>query len=109
MSTLNDRLMAAGVGVVHHFAGGLYAKETHIPAGTVLVQHEHAFDHLSALMLGTAVVEVGGIKAQWSAPALLTIRAGLPHSVTAVTDVIWACLHATNETDPAKVDEELIA
>ncbi len=103
-----DHLTAAGVQIAHHFVGGLYAKETHIPAGVVLEQHAHIYDHLSALMLGSVIVEVDGVKAKWSAPALLTIRAGLVHSVTALTDVVWACLHATSETDPKKVDAGLI-
>lgn len=104
-----QQLDAAGVGIVHHFVGGLYAKETHIPAGVTLTQHSHAFDHLSALMKGSAVVEVDGREKLHDAPALLTIKAHKVHSVRAVTDVTWACLHATDETDPAKVDAGLIS
>lgn len=97
------------VGIVHHFVGGLYAKETRIPAGTKLVQHVHNFDHLSALMKGSVMVEVDGKGEVFVAPKLLTIAAGKEHEVTAITDVLWVCLHATDETDPEKVDETLIA
>lgn len=99
----------AGVGIVHHFVGGLYAKETHIPAGTKLTQHVHAFDHLSALMQGCVIVSVDGKRTLHDAPMLMTIKAGKAHEVTAVTDVVWACLHATSETDPDVVDGALIA
>lgn len=106
---VSEQLDAAGVGIAHHFVGGLYAKETHIPAGVTLTQHSHAFDHLSALMKGSAVVEVDGREKLHYAPALLTIKARKVHSVRAVTDVFWVCLHATDETDPVKVDAELTA
>lgn len=101
--TLDD----AGVGITHHFVGGLYAKETHIPAGIKLTQHVHSFDHLSALMKGCVVVEVDGKRTLHDAPALLTIKAGKAHEVTAITDVVWACLHATPETDPELIDAHL--
>jgi quercetin dioxygenase-like cupin family protein len=105
-----DQLAAAGVGITHHFAGGVYAKETHIPAGTRLAKHSHpSFDHLSALMLGSVVVDVDGKRRLYDAPAMLTIKAGKEHEVTAVTDAVWACIHATEETDPEKVDAGLIA
>jgi hypothetical protein len=41
-------------------------------------------------------------------PACLTIKAGKSHKVTALTDVHWFCVHATDETDPDKVDHTLI-
>lgn len=102
-------LGAPDVLIVHHFAGGLYAKETLIPAGFKLEQHAHAFDHLSALMKGAVVVEVEGKRTMHHAPELITIKAGKVHAVSAITDVVWACIHATDETDPAKVDAGLIA
>ena len=37
----------------HHFSAGVYAKETLIPAGHVLVQHKHKFSHLSILASGS--------------------------------------------------------
>ena len=39
--------------IQHHFGGGVYAKETFIPAGKWLVQHIHKFDHLSVLAQGS--------------------------------------------------------
>jgi hypothetical protein len=104
----------AGIGapdvlITHHFVGGVYAKETHIPAGMKLTQHVHAFDHLSALMKGDVIVTVDGLSERHSGPALLPIRAGKAHEVTALSDVVWACIHATDETDPDKIDEALIA
>ncbi len=106
---IQDQFAACGVGITHHFAGGVYAKETHIPAGVKLTQHVHTYDHLSALAHGTAAVEVDGVRTVHVAPAFLTIRAGLAHEVTAITDVVWACIHATDSTDPESVEDGLIA
>lgn len=104
--TLDEQFEALGVRVAHHFVGGLYAKETHIPAGVTLMQHAHKFPHLSALMQGTARVDVDGVFTTHEAPALLHIRAHAQHAVTALSDCVWACLHATDKTDPAEVDAE---
>lgn len=105
MSTLDEH----GVGIVHHFVGGLYCKETHIPHGVWLRQHSHKFDHLSILLSGTVQVHVDGKIERYTGPALLTIPAGKEHSVVAVSDAVWACLHATDETDPDHVDKALTA
>lgn len=105
---LDAQFKDAGVGITHYLAGGLYAKETHIPAGVRLVQHAHVYDHLSALMQGTAVVDLNGSRRVHHAPAILTIHAHQVHEVTAVTDVVWACIHATPETDPERIDAGLI-
>lgn len=98
-----------GVGVKHHFAGGVYCKETLIPAGVKLAQHRHSFDHLSHLASGRVRLSVDGVDTEHTAPATLTIVAGKVHEVTALTAVIWLCIHATDCTDSTQVDRELVA
>lgn len=98
-----------GIGITHHFSSGVYAKECLIPAGLILTQHKHEFDHLSILATGTALVSVEGIESIKVGPCAITIEAGKQHSVRSMTDVAWFCIHATDVTDPAKVDESLIA
>lgn len=94
--------------ISHHFGGGVYAKETRIPAGLALVQHKHAFDHLSYLASGSVMVLEDGEMRQVDAPACLTIKAGAHHGVKALTDAVWLCIHATDCTDKDEVDETLI-
>ena len=94
--------------IIHHFGGGVYSKETRIPAGFILVQHKHTFDHLSIVGSGIVQVTVGDKTDTVVAPACLTIKAGSEHRVHAVTDTVWYCIHATDCTDPDKVDELLI-
>ena len=93
----------------HHFGGGVYAKETIIPAGKWLVQHAHKFDHLSVLAQGSIELIVDGAVTVVNAPACLTIKAGKHHGVKSLTDVIWYCIHATECTDEDEIDDVLIA
>ena len=92
----------------HHFSAGVYAKETRIPAGYVLVQHAHKHDHLSILASGSVELAVDGAKSVVHAPACLTIAAGKHHGIKSITDVVWYCVHATDCTDEDEIDEVLI-
>ncbi len=94
--------------IAHHFSDGLYAKETHIPAGQMLMQHKHNYSHLSVLAKGKVVVVKDGDIQIVEAPACIEIVAGENHGVKAITDVVWFCVHATDEKDPSKVDDVLI-
>ena len=94
--------------IQHHFGGGVYAKETRIPVGYLAVQHAHKFDHLSILASGKVQLTVDGQTTTHEAPACLTIAAGKTHSVLALTDVVWYCIHATDCTDERAVDDVLI-
>lgn len=95
------------IDILHHFSDGLYAKETRIPAGRVLVQHKHAYAHLSVLASGTVEVDVDGVRSTHTGPACLDIKANIHHGVKALTDVVWFCIHATDCADPGAVDEVL--
>lgn len=94
--------------IKHHFGGKAYVKETHIKAGEILVQHKHEYDHLSFLVSGIVEVQVDGVKTAITGPVGLTIEAGKHHGVKALTDTVWLCIHGTECTDPAEVDEVLI-
>lgn len=94
--------------IEHHFGAGVYAKETRIPAGHVLVQHKHKHDHLSILASGSIELMVEDERRIVHAPACLTIEAGKHHGVKSLTDVVWYCVHATDCTDTDSIDEILI-
>ena len=94
--------------IQHYFSSGVYAKETRIPAGFVLVQHAHKHDHLSILASGSVELVVDGVKSVVHAPGCLTIAAGKHHGIKSLTDVVWYCVHATDCVDENEVDETLI-
>jgi mannose-6-phosphate isomerase-like protein (cupin superfamily) len=94
--------------IQHYFSSGVYVKETRIPAGFVLVQHAHKYDHLSILASGSVELVVDGVKSVVHAPGCFTIAAGKHHGIKSLTDVVWYCVHATDCTDENEVDETLI-
>jgi quercetin dioxygenase-like cupin family protein len=97
-----------GVTVEHTFCEGVYCKTTRIPANTALEQHTHPFDHISILSSGEVFVVVGNKTARYSSPEVIVIKANKAHTVIAVSDVVWCCIHRTDETDPAKVDQAIL-
>lgn len=97
-----------GGGITHHFGGGVYAKQIEIPAHSIIGQHAHKFSHLSILASGRVAVTNGLEVKEYTGPACLEIKAGIAHSVLALTDCVWFCVHATDETDSAKIDQVLI-
>lgn len=110
MSEFNSGFDGAGVKLAHHFGddgSGVYIKETVIPAGVALSMHEHTHAHKSVLCCGTAVVTIGGKARTVIGPAVLSVQRGIAHSVDALTDCVWLCVHATDETDPDRIDHTL--
>lgn len=105
---MTEAQTSESVEIVHHFGGGVYAKETYIKAGHMLVQHMHEHAHLSVLASGKVELNVDGQCSDVAAPACLTIEARKHHGIRALTDVVWFCIHATDCTDPDHVDETLV-
>jgi len=102
-------LKLSSLAIGHYWvADEVYSKRTEIPAGVKLTQHDHPYDHASALVSGHVVVEVGGVKRELHGPAMLMIEAGKTHSVTAITDAVWHCLHICADTDPKTVDQTIL-
>lgn len=83
------------------FSGaGLHVKLTEIPKGIRLVQHKHTYDHLSILLSGRVVVTSDGDTVVFEAsngPKSMVIEAGRVHTVHAITDCVWMCVHKDNE------------
>lgn len=95
-------------GVAHFFGDGLYAKEAIVPAGYSVGKHTHNYSHLSILGYGKAKVTAGDVVTEYVGPTCIEIKADVPHHIEAITDIVWFCIHATNEKDISKIDEILI-
>lgn len=110
MSTgIAEELEKFGVAIEHHFGGGVYVKETRIPAGTKLQQHAHRHEHLSWLSSGEVVVSINGEdQPAIQGPCMVKVAAHQVHAVRALTDATWLCIWSTHETDPEKVDEAIL-
>lgn len=98
----------AYLNVAHHFSDGLYAKQILIPKDAFVMQHKHQYSHLSILAKGRVLVKTDDDVEEIVAPACLNIAAAKYHSIMALEDSVWFCIHATEETDLDKIDEVLI-
>lgn len=106
----NQHFDELGARVIHHMPDedGVYIKETHIPAGVKLSMHVHTFTHKSVLASGKALLHVGGSSKEITAPSVFVVQTGVAHEVEAITDCVWLCIHATDESDPDKIDHTIV-
>lgn len=104
----NVSLMPVEPQIIHHFSDGLYAKQVTLRPGEIIAKHTHTYEHLSILASGSVIVMAGDSATHYQAPACITISANVEHSVYTENGATWFCIHATDETDPDKVDDVLI-
>lgn len=88
------------------FFGGVYLKRFDIPAGSLLISHKHSYGHPSILASGEAILQTADGKARLVGPVAVTIAAGVQHSLTAITDVVWFCIHAADVAEKAYQDQD---
>ena len=70
---------------------------------------KHEYDHLSILAQGKVrVLFDDDVFEIFEAPACINIRKGVNHTIMALEDSTWFCIHHTFETDMDKVDNVLI-
>ena len=94
--------------VTHFFSDGVYAKQMLLLENHSAQTHVHKYDHLSILAYGRVVIAVDGKQIIYNAPACIEIKAGQEHSILAVEDSVFYCVHATKEKDETKIYSELI-
>lgn len=94
--------------IKHHFSSGVYVREMTLKKDHEVTTHAHAYDHFGLIGSGTALVELDGDMSIHHGPSVVEIKAGKPHRIQAITDITWFCIHATDVSDPEKMDEVLI-
>ena len=93
----------------HHFAPGAYGREILLPKGSLVVGKIHKHAHLNIVSQGMAfVMTEDGLEAI-QAPRTWVSTPGTKRVVYAQEDTVWTTVHLTNETDLAKIEEEIIA
>lgn len=102
-----ENMPQADCPITHHFAPGVYMREMAVPAGVLLTGAVHKTEHLSVLSKGHIYVINGGDRLELRAPATVLSPKGVKRAIYAVEDSVWMTIHATNETDTAKLVEEL--
>lgn len=92
----------------HIMADGLYAREITIPRGVLMTGKIHKRGHLNFISKGAiTVLTEDGIEFL-KAPAVIRSRPGTKRVGFAHEETVWTTVHATNETDLEKIEEELV-
>lgn len=85
--------------VFHRFGPGLYVRELHMSAGTLVVGHRHRAPHLNVMLTGRLRLVESGIEGRdMVAPWTFVSQPGRKVAVV-VEDTIWQNIVATDETD----------
>ena len=92
----------------HYNVAGLYAREIHIPAGTLLTGKVHKAEHLNIVSKGEIIVWTENGMKRIKAPFVLPSYPGAKRVGLALVDTTWVTIHATDKTDPAEIEAELI-
>ena len=101
-------LIAQEFGIEHRFDDGLYTKVIRMRQHSVVLQHSHPFDHDSELVSGRVALTADGVLKILQAPWRGVLAAGVQHRIEALEDSVWHCIHVTDETDPAKIDDVIL-
>lgn len=93
----------------HNFADGLYIRKMTAPAGMINVSKLHKTNHPFFILEGdvSILTEKGIVRI--TAPHFGITKAGTKRVVYFHEDTIWITVHATEETDLQKIEDEVIA
>ena len=95
--------------VKHSFADGCYIREIFNPAGELLVTKIHKKEHPFFLMKGKmSILTEDGVK-HVQAPHHGITKPGTKRIIYTHTDCVFVTVHATDKTDVAEIEKEVIA
>lgn len=91
----------------HYFDDGIYIREIHAKADTVLIGHMHTRSCLNIMSKGKVLTIVNGEVAEFKANCTVRSGALTRKASIVVEDMVWSTIHANpdNETDIAKLEE----
>ena len=95
--------------LIHHFADGLYVREMRAPKGMLNVSKLHKTNHPYFILKGDVSVLTENGVVRIKAPQFGITKAGTKRIVYFHEDTVWITVHATNETDLEKIEDEIIA
>lgn len=95
--------------VINHFSYGVYARELHIPAGTLLTGDIHKLENLNILSQGVISVLTDEGVQKIEAPFTIVSPPGTKRIAYAHTDCVWTTIHGTHERNIDKIKAFFIA
>ena len=95
----------ASVSKVKHIqSDGVYIKSTFVPQNIKFYSKQTPDNHIAILAHGELVMYDGDTKTRFVAPANYVIPANSRISFYTLTDCVFYCVHATDETDVTELD-----
>jgi hypothetical protein len=92
---------------IHSFAKGIYARQILIPKGTFVTGFIHKHEGLNIVSYGKmSVVSDEGFYIV-EGPCTMVSKSGIKKAGYAIEDTLWTTIHATDETDIEKLEQEL--
>ena len=79
-----------------------------MPAGSLIIGHEHRTEHFNIVLSGRATVMMDGVISEIASPCVLKSAAGVRKVLYIHEEMRWATIHPTDETDLTKLEEMLI-
>jgi len=94
--------------VTHHFGGGICIREVTLPAGMLAIGHHHKTAHMNFMVRGRATFLLpNGATEEYVAPRVSLWPPGRKIAIIH-EDMIWQNIFPTTETDPVKLENELL-
>lgn len=94
--------------VRHYFSPGVYAREITIPKGATVTGKIHKFAQLNILSKGEMMVLTEEGIRHVRAPFTVVSPPGTKRIAHALEECVWTTIHATDETDPAKIESYVV-
>lgn len=79
--------------LVHRFAPSIYLREITMPAGTVVIGHEHKTEHFNIILKGHCRVIIDGELQDIKAPCTFVSAAGAQKMVNVIEETVWQTVH----------------
>lgn len=95
---------------VHHFFPGLYAREFHMPANSLVTSKIHRHDYLLVLVQGRVVMRTELGEDTFEALSIMPAFAGVKRALLSLEDCVFITAHPnpTNTRDLSQLEDELI-
>lgn len=106
--TLARQVPQVDLPLEHIFAPGIYCRHLSIPKGIMLTGKIHKTKHLNILLKGKMKVLIENELRVIEAPFIVVSPPGTKRIAEALEDCIWLTVHATDETNISKLEEDLV-
>ena len=94
--------------VYHHFGPGIYIREAHLPAGSLVVGHHHKHAHANVMLQGEMLMLGDDGKTTHIKAPFFCVSPPGRKAAFIIRDVIWQNIYATDERDVETLENQLL-